>query len=93
MKRFCFLMPRAVRVVLLGVLAAAGLWIGEASADQVIYDSIPSPLPANLPSEGYQCCQMSEFGDEIQFAGSYRTLDGQQGLRGHQRHAGDVQPE
>jgi len=30
-----------------------------------VYDSIPSPLPPNVVSEGFQCCQNFEFGDEI----------------------------
>ena len=41
---------------------------------QVIYDSIPSPLPGNLPSIGFQCCALNEVGDEVQFAGTNRLL-------------------
>src|ERR1700686_5275000 len=40
----------------------------------VIYDSIPGPLPPNVPSLGYQATQTSEFGDLIQFAGTSRGL-------------------
>ena len=40
----------------------------------VIYDSVPAPLPPNVPSLGYQATQSSEFGDLIQFAGTERTL-------------------
>ncbi|HWX41847.1 MAG TPA: VCBS repeat-containing protein [Blastocatellia bacterium] len=40
----------------------------------VIYDSIPAPLPGNVPSLGYQATQTSEFGDLIQFAGTARKL-------------------
>ena len=40
----------------------------------IIYDSIPSPLPPNVPSLGYQATQTSEFGDLIQFDGTSRTL-------------------
>jgi hypothetical protein len=40
----------------------------------VIYDSIPGPLPPNVPSLGYQATQTSEFGDLIQFDGTSRTL-------------------
>lgn len=46
---------------------------GVAMAD-VIYNSIPSPFPTNLPSLGYQATQTSEFGDEIIFAGNARNL-------------------
>lgn len=31
----------------------------------VVFDSIPSPTPGNVPSQGYQCCGTSEIGDEI----------------------------
>jgi hypothetical protein len=41
----------------------------------VIYDSIPAPLPPNVPSLGYQATQTSEFGDLIQFAGTGRLLN------------------
>lgn len=47
---------------------------GWAFADSVIYDSIPSPEPPNLPSLGYQATQTDEFGDMIQFAGTDRLL-------------------
>jgi hypothetical protein len=39
-----------------------------------IYDSNPSPLPGGVPSWGFQCCQTSELGDEVTFAGSARKL-------------------
>jgi hypothetical protein len=40
----------------------------------VIYDSIPSPQPGNVPSVGYQATQTAEFGNLIDFAGTYRDL-------------------
>ena len=44
-------------------------------AGTVMYDNIPSPLPANVPSLGYQANQTAEFGELIQFApGSSLTL-------------------
>src|SRR4051794_12815324 len=39
-----------------------------------IYDSTVSPLPGNLPSEGPEAYAFTEFGDEVQFAGSARLL-------------------
>jgi hypothetical protein len=42
---------------------------GIARADVIVYDSIPSPDPYNLPSLGYQANQTQEFGDEILLAG------------------------
>lgn len=40
----------------------------------VIYDNIPTPLPPNVPSEGFQANGDSEMGELIQFAGTNRTL-------------------
>ncbi|MEO5739959.1 MAG: hypothetical protein ABIS29_05120 [Vicinamibacterales bacterium] len=31
----------------------------------VVYDSIPSPTPPNVPSHGFQCCATAEIGDEV----------------------------
>jgi hypothetical protein len=41
-------------------------------APAVVYDSIPTPVPPNVPSEGFQCCQNSEVGDQITLAGTAR---------------------
>lgn len=41
-------------------------------APATIFDSIPSPTPPNVPSEGFQCCQNSEVGDQITLAGTAR---------------------
>jgi hypothetical protein len=41
---------------------------------QVIYDSIPTPLPGNVTSLGFSCCGLNEVGDQVQFAGTNRTL-------------------
>lgn len=40
------------------------------TAQTIVYDSAPSPLPPNVPSQGFQCCSVSEFGDQIQLAPS-----------------------
>jgi hypothetical protein len=54
------------------VAASAGFATVHASAstaapdeNEVLYNSIPSPLPGNLPSLGYQATQTTEFGNEI----------------------------
>ncbi len=39
-----------------------------------IYDSIPSPLPRNLPSQPYEAQQAAEVGDHVSFAGANRSL-------------------
>src|SRR5450432_1005528 len=60
----------------LGVLAMS-MVLGAltlAKADITIYNSNPNPLPANLPSLGYQANQTAEFGELIQFASTYRDL-------------------
>ena len=49
-------------------------WSPLAVGASVIYDSIPSPLPPNVPSLGYQATETSEFGDLIQFGGASRVL-------------------
>jgi hypothetical protein len=54
----------ALYAVLLTLPAAAG----------TIYDTIPSPLPPNVPSLGYQATQTSEFGNLISFGGTGREL-------------------
>jgi hypothetical protein len=59
----------ALLVVLLACLAASAPLAAE-----VIYTSIPAPLPPNVPSLGYQATQTSEFGDLIQFGGTLRVL-------------------
>ena len=65
-------------------LNTTGLWTavvfylllaGSSNATaQVIYNSIPNPLPPNVPSLGYQANQTAEFGDLISFSGATRTL-------------------
>ena len=38
----------------------------------VVYNNIPSQLPGNVPSQGFQCCQTAEFGDNVELAGTAR---------------------
>ena len=53
--------------------ALAATLAGPASAD-VIYDNLPNPMPGNVTSQGYECCQVSEYGDAVGFGGSARSL-------------------
>ncbi len=44
-----------------GALLAALALPLTAFADVVIYDSIPIPLPPNVVSEGYECCEVPSW--------------------------------
>lgn len=57
------------------VIAAAAMCLcNTAFAGEIIYNSIPSPQPSNVPSLGYEANQVNEFGGEITFAGGARHL-------------------
>jgi hypothetical protein len=61
LRRFVFLTAALVAVV-------AALFAFSANAmAQTVYDSIPNPVPANLPSLGFAATSTQEFGDDIQF--------------------------
>lgn len=69
-------MDRPTRSILKRIAPAAlvlACTAGPASAN-VIYDSLWHPQPVNAPSQPYQAQQVSEFGDQIQFAGRQRNL-------------------
>ena len=59
---------RALIGALAAALAAAALGLAAAGAQaEVIYDNIPSPLPGNVPSYGFEAYSLSEFGGEVTF--------------------------
>ncbi len=60
----------AVAVLAASALAAAAA--GTASAE-VVYDNVPSPLPANFASIGLAATSTSEFGGEVELAGTARS--------------------
>jgi hypothetical protein len=61
----------SVTLAALGLLAMAM----PARADVIFDSTVPFAGQVNFPSEGYQCCQNSNFGDEIAFApGTPRAL-------------------
>jgi hypothetical protein len=66
-------LQRAARLaaVLLAVTAALALAAGTASAG-TIYNNIPKTLPGNFQSLGFDCCQVSEVGGQVGFAGIAR---------------------
>jgi hypothetical protein len=43
------------------------------AAPSAIYNNIPNPQPGNLPSEAFEATGTSEFGGQVQFAGTART--------------------
>jgi len=59
----------------LAVTAVLAVVAGTASAAKtVIYSDIPSPLPGNLASVGFQATQTSEFGGQVEFGpGSWKS--------------------
>lgn len=61
-----FVAPLAVGLCL-GLLAGAA-----GAAPTTIYNSIPSPLPGNLPSWGFEADSVSEFGGQVAFVGTAR---------------------
>lgn len=56
------------------VLSLAALAVPRQASAEVLFDNIPSPLPGNIPSLGYQANQTAEFGNEITFAGTNRNI-------------------
>ena len=60
-----------VALTVLLLIACSPLTVGAS----ILYDTIPGPLPPNVPSLGYQATQTSEFGDLIQFDGTSRILN------------------
>lgn len=64
----CSVLPATVGLV--GVSAA------QASPERsVVYNAVPSPLPPNVPSLGFEATSTSEFGDYVNLAGNARTLN------------------
>ena len=49
--------------------------VAFAAAPTIVYNAIPNPLPANVPSLGYEATSTSEFGDYIHLGGTDRVLN------------------
>ena len=60
MKKYVSKFPSLVFAGVLLLGAAPALAQGT-----VVYDSIPSPTPPNVPSQGFQCCATAEIGNEV----------------------------
>jgi hypothetical protein len=67
----CLKVPKRFALALLFAFASASAVL---AAPPVIYDNRPTPLPPNIPSEGFQANGDSEFGEYVQFAGTDRML-------------------
>jgi hypothetical protein len=63
-----------LRVLALAAFALLGGSLAAASAASAatVYDNVPSPLPGNLPSLGYEANSTSEFGGLVGLAGTER---------------------
>jgi hypothetical protein len=82
-KRIRRMLPLVLIIALAATLAPAtalarspfpGGLPGITSQATTIYDSTVTPMPDNLPSIGFQATQTGQFGDEITFDGTARTL-------------------
>jgi hypothetical protein len=61
----------ALVVAPIGLLSLGGT--AAASSSSVVYNNIPSPQPGNVASEAFEAQSGSEFGGQIQLAGTTRT--------------------
>jgi hypothetical protein len=73
MKRIMTALAVAAISASLPMFAAPGTALAAPAG--TIYNSIPSPLPGNLPSLGYEATSTTEFGNQIAFSGTSRALD------------------
>lgn len=65
---------RAVSAVVALVVVAATAAIGAGTAGaETVYNNVPSPLPGNFASIGLEATSSTEFGGEIELAGTART--------------------
>jgi hypothetical protein len=62
----------ATLIAIVAMIMPAGVALALTST--TIYNSVPSPLPPNLPSLGYEATSTSEFGDYIRFASTKGNL-------------------
>jgi hypothetical protein len=67
----------AVVCALIGVtmsMSMAGTSSSAGGSAKAVYNAIPSKVTGNVASEGFECCQTNEFGDEVALGGTARTL-------------------
>lgn len=57
------------------IVVAGSLTLGAAAhAQQAAYNAVPTPLPPNVPSLGFEATSTDEFGDHVALSGPYRKL-------------------
>lgn len=69
---------KGCRIAFIAVVAAAALALGAgpaAASTPPVYNSIPTVLPGNVPSVGFEATSTSEFGDYIALAGTERASE------------------
>jgi hypothetical protein len=71
-------LSKIATLYLLVAMLAMALGPATAMADppvaHTVYDSIPVPLPPNMPSQPFQAGQTREYGDYVHLAGTNRAL-------------------
>lgn len=67
--------PRRVLLIAtaLAAISAFAFSAASASASEVVYSNVPGTLPGNFASEGFSCCQVKEFGGQVELAGTKRN--------------------
>jgi hypothetical protein len=67
----------AVVCALIGVtmsMSMAGTSSSAGGSAKAVYNAIPSKVSGNVASEGFECCQTNESGDEVGLGGTARSL-------------------
>jgi len=66
------LVGKALGLLVLGLSAATA---NAATTSTVVYDSIPTLVPGNVPSQAFEATQTVEFGDKVRLGEGGRKLD------------------
>jgi len=62
------------RPLLVVLFVALGSLLALPAFADIVYSTMPSPIPPNVPSLGYQATQTAEFGQGVELAGGATTL-------------------
>jgi len=66
------LIGKALGLLVLGLSAAT---TNAATTSTLVYDSIPTLVPGNVPSQAFEATQTIEFGDKVLLGAGGRRLD------------------